>query len=48
VKGERSRDVTSRLSRKTYISIASLVAGEVSAAYALLSTISASTLNTSI
>jgi hypothetical protein len=47
VKGERSYTITSKLSRKTYAFIASLVIEEVSITYALLSAASTSTLNTS-
>ncbi len=48
VKGERSRNATFKLFKKTYIFIANLAAGEVSAARALLSAASASALNTFI
>ncbi len=48
VKGERSYTTTSKLSRKTYTSIASLVVGEVSITRALLSATSTSILNTSM
>ena len=47
MKGERSRTATSKLSRKTYASIASLVAGEVNITRAPLSAASASALNIS-
>ena len=47
MKGERSRTATSKLSRKTYASVASLAAGEVSIARAPLSAASASASNTS-
>jgi len=48
VKGERSYKVTSKLSKKTYISMASLVPGEVRAARAPLRAAIASILKTSI
>ena len=48
MKGERSYKVTSKLSRKTYISMASLAPREVRAARALLRVATAFILKTSI
>jgi hypothetical protein len=48
MKGEKSRKVTSKLSRKTYISIASLAPREVRAAQAPLRAVITFILKTSI